>query len=187
MKKISLGPSAAASPLLVTCTRAGCAPCGAAALAGPFAAVHIRAGVEKKGSEGSKFGEIISAWVASEMIRFGLPTRTTVFLASDLKHGIRDDRVASFVRAFPRTVDLAGLNLTQTAEWASLTGDDGGMTKGFASMILDQAICCLADLGFFSTALQVAKPPHTGKILRASTFSKLIHRTWERWHKRTMP
>ena len=54
-------------------------------------------------------------------------------------------------------------------------------------MILDQAICCLADLGFFSTALQVAKPPHTGKILRASTFSKLIHRTWERWHKRTMP
>ena len=121
------------------------------------------------------------------MIRFGLPTRTTVFLASDLKHGIRDDRVASFVRAFPRTVDLAGLNLTQTAEWASLTGDDGGMTKGFASMILDQAICCLADLGFFSTALQVAKPPHTGKILRASTFSKLIHRTWERWHKRTMP
>ena len=46
------------------------------------------------------------------------------------------------------------------------------MTKGFASMILDQAICCLADLGFFSTALQVAKPPHTGKILRASTFSK---------------
>ena len=79
------------------------------------------------------------------------------------------------------------VNLTQTAEWASLTGDDGGMTKGFASMILDQAICCLADLGFFSTALQVAKPPHTGKILRASTFSKLIHRTWERWHKRTMP
>ena len=61
------------------------------------------------------------------------------------------------------------------------------LTKGFASMILDQAICCLADLGFFSTALQVAKPPHTGKILRASTFSKLIHRTWERWHKRTMP
>ena len=79
------------------------------------------------------------------------------------------------------------LNLTKTPEWASLTGDDGGMTKGFASMILDQAICCLADLGFFSTALQVAKPPHTGKILRASTFSKLIHRTWERWHKRTMP
>ena len=85
------------------------------------------------------------------------------------------------------SVDLTGLNLTKTAEWASLTGDDGGMTKGFASMILDQAICCLADLGFFSTALQVAKPPHTGKILRASTFSKLIHRTWERWHKRTMP
>ena len=53
----------------------------------------------------------------------------TVFLASDLKHGIRDDRVASFVRAFPRTVDLAGLNLTKTAEWASLTGDAGAKSS----------------------------------------------------------
>ena len=80
-------------------------------------------------------------------------------------------------------------HIHRTAAWAACLTllIYWGMTKGFASMILDQAICCLADLGFFSTALQVAKPPHTGKILRASTFSKLIHRTWERWHKRTMP
>ena len=155
---------------------------GAAALAEPFAAVHIQRA--SKGSEGSR------VWGGS----FGVGGIGDDDLGADAHHrlprlrpphGIRDDRVASFVRAFPRTVDLAGLNLTKTAEWASLTGDDGGMTKGFASMILDQAICCLADLGFFSTALQVAKPPHGEDPPRVDVL-ELIHRTWGA-HKRTMP
>ena len=80
------------------------------------------------------------------MIKFGLPPRTTVFLASDLKRGTKDERVASFVRAYPRTVDLAALNLSATSEWAALIDPDGGgMTKGFASMILDQARCSSAE------------------------------------------
>ena len=81
---------------------------------------------------------------------------------------------------------LGSLALRDSPAWQQLLGQTG-MTNGFACMLVDQAVCTMANGGFFSTALRVEKPPHTNKILRASTFSKVIHRTWERWHNRTMP